>query len=321
MKLVIQIPCLNEEATLPPVLSELPREIPGVDEVQVLVIDDGSSDETARRAIECGADKVIRHTRTRGLARAFLTGIDAALKMGADIIVNTDGDGQYRGSDVPALVRPILDRKADMVIGARDMRHFTRTKRFLQGLGSLVVRIVSGTSVADATSGFRAFSKEAALRLNLFSEFTYTLESVIQAGRMGLAVAQVPVTTNPPTRPSRLFSTHTAYILRSLGTIFRVFVTYQPLKAFAVGGTAIFLIGVLIGVRFLYFFFKTGGTGHVQSLILAAILIILGFQLWIVSLLSDLIAANRKISETALQKIRRLEIESPTRDVVESVEP
>lgn len=321
MKLVIQIPCLNEEATLPRVLSELPREIPGVDEIAVLVVDDGSGDDTARCAIEGGADKVIRHTRNRGLARAFLTGIDAALQMGADVIVNTDGDGQYRGSEVPALVRPILDRKADMVIGARDMRHFSRTKRFLQGLGSLVVRIVSGTSVADATSGFRAFSREAALRLNLFSEFSYTLESIIQAGRMGLAVEQVPVATNPPTRPSRLFSTHTAYIVRSLGTIFRVFVTYQPLEVFALTGTAIFLVGVLIGVRFLYYLIKTGGAGHIQSLILAAILIIIGFQMWIVSLLADLIAANRKISETALQKIRRLEIESPTRDVVERVEP
>ena len=320
MKVIIQIPCLDEEATLGRVLSELPRQIPGVDEVQVLVIDDGSSDGTSRRAIEHGADKVIRHTCNRGLARAFLTGVDAALKMGADIIVNIDGDAQYRGSDVEALVRPILERRADMVIGARDMRHFSRAKRLLQTLGSLVVRFVSGTSVSDATSGFRALSKEAALRLNLFSEFTFTLESLIQAGRMGLAIDQVPVGTNPPTRPSRLFSSNAAYIIKSLGTILRVLITYQPLKAFALTGAALFLVGVLVGFRFLFFLFTTGGDGHIQSLILAAILTILGFQLMVVSVLADLIAANRKISETALQKIRRLEIDSEVIEVVERVD-
>lgn len=320
MKLVIQIPCLDEEATLPGVLADLPGEIPGVDEIQVLVVDDGSTDETARRAIEHGADKVIRHTRNRGLARAFLTGVDAALRMGADMVVNFDGDGQYRGSDIPALIQPILERRADMVIGARDMGHFSRSKRLLQSLGSLVVRLISGTPVADATSGLRALSKEAALRLNLFSEFTFTLESIIQAGRMGLAIEHVPVGTNPPARPSRLFSSNTTYIMRSLGTILRVFVTYQPLKAFALGGATSLLVGLLIGVRFLFYFFRDGGTGHIQSLILAAILIIMGVQLIIVSLLADLIAANRKISETALQKIRRLEIETDVPEVVERVD-
>ncbi|MCZ6603119.1 MAG: glycosyltransferase family 2 protein [Planctomycetota bacterium] len=320
MKLVIQIPCLNEERTLPAVLAHLPGALPGVDAIQVLVIDDGSADQTARKAIEGGADKVIRHTRNRGLARTFRTGIDAALKMGADVIVNIDGDGQYSGSDIHELIRPILERRADIVIGSRDMRHFSRTKRFLQSLGSFVVRRVSGTSVGDAASGFRAFSKEAALRLNIFSEFTYTLESIIQAGRMGMAIEQVPVTTNPPTRSSRLSSGNFSYIIKSLGTIIRLFVTYQPLKAFAVGGVVSLVTGTLIGLRFLYLLFTVSGEGHVQSLILAAILIILGFQLIVVSLLADLISANRKISEAALLKIRRLEVESELSQVEERVD-
>jgi glycosyltransferase involved in cell wall biosynthesis len=321
VKLVIQIPCLDEERTLPEVLADLPRKVPGVDEVEILVVDDGSTDQTSRAALEAGAHKVIRHTRTRGLARAFLTGVDGALKMGADIIVNTDGDGQYPGEDLPALVLPIVERRADLVIGARDMAHFSRTKRGLQKLGSLVLRIVSGTSISDATSGYRAFSREAALRMNLFSEFTFTLESIIQAGRMGLAIEEVPVRTRPPTRPSRLFSGNAAYVMKSLATMLRVFVTYQPLKAFALGGAASLLAGFLIGVRYLFYYFTEGGGGHVQSLILAAILIILGVQLMIVSLLSDLIAANRKISETALRKIRQMEVEREIEEAPEKVKP
>ena len=321
MRLVIQIPCLDEEQTLPHVIADLPREIPGVDEVQVLVIDDGSKDETSKRALESGADKVVRHTRRRGLARSFLTGLDAALRMGADVIVNTDGDGQYAGDDVAALVQPILERRADMVIGVRDMAHFSATKRFLQALGSRVVRFVSGTRVSDATSGFRAFSREAALRMNLFNDFTFTLESIIQAGRTGLAVDEVPVRTNPPTRPSRLFSGNAAYIGKSLGTILRVFVAYQPLRAFLLTGAAGILGGLLLCARFLYFLLNGDGGGHIQSLILAAILILVGVQLGIVGLIADLIAANRKISETALQKIRRLEIEREIEEIPERVEP
>jgi glycosyltransferase involved in cell wall biosynthesis len=316
MKLVIQIPCLNEAQSLPAVLGDLPRSIPGVNVVEVLVIDDGSTDGTADVARNHGADHVVRHGHNRGLAAAFGRGLETALHLGADIIVNTDGDHQYRGEDIPTLIRPILDGTADMVVGDRQVgtiRHFSPLKRWLQRTGSLVVRWASRTSIPDATSGFRALSREAAMRLEIFSTYTYTLETIIQAGRKGLTVVSIPVETNEIRRRSRLIRSVPGYVLRSAVTILRVFLMYEALRAFFVLGMLPFLAGSLLLARFLYFYAIGDGTGHIQSLVVASILIVLGFLTFLLGLLGDLIAKNRHLSEEANYRLKKAEYGRPLR--------
>lgn len=311
MKLIIQLPCLNEEKTLPITLADLPKSIPGIDEIETLIIDDGSTDRTVEVARELGANHIVRFTNNKGLAEAFMAGINASLNLGADIIVNTDGDNQYRGDDIPKLIRPILEGKADMVIGDRQVEkvnHFSRVKILLQKLGSWVVRQVSNTDIPDTTSGFRALSREAALQLVVISKFTYTLETIIQAGKKNLAITHVPVRTNEKLRESRLFTNIPLYLKRSISTIFRIYTVYEPLKMFIILGGIIFSFGVIIGIRFLYFYFTGNGAGHVQSLILGAVFFIIGFQVMIMGLVSDLIGANRRLIENILYRIRKLEM-------------
>jgi glycosyltransferase involved in cell wall biosynthesis len=306
-KLIIQIPCLNEAETLPGTLRDIPRRIPGVDIVELLVVDDGSSDETVRVARAQGVEHVVSLRRTRGLAAAFVAGIDACLKLGADFIVNTDGDNQYAGEDIPALVAPLLLGAADIVIGDRNVQaldHVSAGRKFLQRLGSWVVRQVSNTRVPDTTSGFRAYTREAALRMTIVSEFTYTLESIIQAGKKRMAIAHVPVRTNPRTRPSRLFGSAWAYVKQSTSTIVRIYTMYEALRVFTSIGLIALVAGLATSGRFLYFFFTGSGSGHLQSLLLAAVLLIVGFQVMLMGLLADVISANRKLLEDVLYRIR-----------------
>jgi glycosyltransferase involved in cell wall biosynthesis len=311
VKLIIQIPCYNEEQTLPVTLRDLPRKLRGVDRIEVLVIDDGSSDGTVRAAAAGKATHVVRFKNHRGLADAFSAGLDACVRMGADLIVNTDADNQYAAEDIQALIDPILTGEADMVIGDRrveTIRHFSFIKKRLQKWGSWTVRQLSGTDIPDVTSGFRAMSREAALRLNILSRFTYTLETVIQAGKKNIAITHVPVRTNAQLRPSRLFSNMRSYLKRSVATLVRIYALYEPLKIFlSIGGT-VFGLGVLIGLRFLWFYMTREGTGHIQSLILAAVLMIVGFQVAMIGLLSDLIAANRRLIEDLLYRIKKIEL-------------
>lgn len=307
MKLVIQIPCLNESGTLEETLRALPKELPGVETIETLIIDDGSTDNTAAVAREAGATRVVAFKANRGLAHAFSAGLQTALDMGADIIVNTDADNQYCGEDINRLVAPVVSGEADMVVGARpieDNPNFGWLKKRLQRLGSSVVRWVSGVEVEDAPSGFRAFSREAARRIRVFDAYTYTLDTLIQAGQKGLKVISVPVRVNRQTRPSRLIKSTPAYIRRSLLTIFRIFVLYRPFTFFSWLAAASFLPGFLLGLRFLLFYFRGEGDGHVQSLILASILLLSGVLLFIVAILADLIAANRKLLEDLQFKIR-----------------
>ena len=308
MKLVIQIPAWNEEEHLAEAIAVLPREVAGFDEIEFMVIDDGSDDRTSAVAREAGA-RVIRLPVHRGLAVAFATGIDAALESGADVIVNTDADGKYDARDVPVLVAPILAGDAQMVIGDRQIhtiRHFSTTKKILQKLGSWVVRKLSHTEVTDVTSGFRAISREAALKLHVFTRFTYTLETVLQAGEAGLKVVSVPVRTKAEeTRPSRLFRSNTGYVLRSLESIARIVVLYNPLRIFLRIGALPVVVGLALLTRFLYFFLTDQGpAGHVQSLILAVILITVGVQVWVVGVVADLIAVNRRLLEEAVERQR-----------------
>ena len=311
-KLIIQIPCLNEAQTLPATVADLPRSVPGVDVIETLVIDDGSRDGTADVARACGVDHVVRLTRNKGLAAAFTAGIDAALKLGADLIVNTDADNQYAGHEIPKLLAPLLRGEADIVVGDRNIavvEHMSWQKRQLQRLGSWVVRQVSNTSVPDTTSGFRAYTREAALRMTIVSEFSYTLESIIQAGKKRMAIAHVAVATNPRTRDSRLFDSLFSYVKRSAATIVRIYAMYEPLKVFTYIGLLVFGGGVAGGVRFLYYYyFVDGGMGHIQSLILSAVLMILGFQVLLIGLLADVISANRKLLEDIVYRVRSLEL-------------
>ncbi len=312
-KLIIQIPCYNEEKTLPVTLNNIPRSINGVDEVEILVIDDGSTDQTVELARENGANHIVKLTNNKGLAEGFLTGLDASLRLGADIIVNTDGDNQYNGSDIEKLINPIVKGKADIVVGDRqvdNIPHFSPMKKKLQHLGSWVVQQVSGTNIPDTTSGFRAFSREAALKINVISRFSYTLETIIQAGKKNIAITHVPVKTNAKLRESRLFKSNLNYIKRSLATIIRIYTMYEPIKTFLLIGGTIFSGGLILSMRFLYFYLFTpfGGRGHIQSLILAAVLYIVGFQVMIIGLLSDLIAANRRLLEDTLYRVKKLEL-------------
>ena len=315
-KLVIQIPCLNEALTLPETIHDLPKQLPDIDVIEVLVIDDGSQDGTAKVARACGADHVVRFKTNRGLATAFATGIDTALKLGADYIVNTDADNQYSGRDIGTLLKPLLSGEADMVIGdrnVRNLRHMPRLKRWLQLLGSWVVRQVSNTRVPDTTSGFRAYTRDAAMRLTIVSDFSYTLESIIQAGKKRMAIAFVPVTTNKITRQSRLFDSLPGYIRKSTATIVRIYAMYEPLKVFTTTGSVIFSVGLLISLRFLYYYLNNQGQGHLQSLILSAVLMIVGFQVLLIGLMADVISANRKLTEELLYRMRSLEL-GPHRD-------
>jgi len=310
MKLIIQIPCFNEEETLPVTLQDIPKTFNGIDEVEVLIIDDGSTDNTSRVAREHGVDHIVKLTHNMGLAESFSAGIDACLRIGADIIVNTDGDNQYFGADIQKLIDPIVQGEADVVIGDRqvsDIKHFTFVKKRLQKLGSWVVRQLSGTQVPDTTSGFRAYSREAALRMNVISKFTYTLETVIQAGKKKMAINHVPVRTNQPLRSSRLFTSIPGYLKRSVATIIRIYTLYEPLKMFWIIGSVVFSGGILLGIRYLYFYFHQQ-PGHVQSLILAAVLMIVGFQIVMIGLLADIIGANRRLIEDTLYRIKKIEL-------------
>ena len=317
MKLIIQIPCLNEAKTLPGTLADLPVSIPGVDTIEVLVIDDGSTDDTSAVARAHGVQHVVRFKRRKGLAAAFTAGIDASLRAGADIIVNTDADNQYAGSGIATLVAPLLAGQAEIVIGDRNMRtitHMSWSKKALQRLGSWIVRQVSSTTVPDTTSGFRAYTREAALRMTIVSEFSYTLESIIQAGKRRMAIAHVEVATNPRTRPSRLFDSIWSYLKQSGATIVRIYTMYEPLKVFTYIGGFVFLSGLIISIRFLYYFFFTNfSQGMIQSLILSSVLMIVGFQVVMIGLVADVISGNRKLLEDLLYRVRRMEIDRPSR--------
>jgi glycosyltransferase involved in cell wall biosynthesis len=310
MKLVIQIPCYNEAASLPLTIAQLPRVVPGCDKVEWLVIDDGSADDTAAVAEQLGVDRVVRHPVNRGLAAAFMTGLETAITNGADIIVNTDADNQYDARDIETLVRPIIERRAEMVIGARpiaDTEHFSWLKKKLQGLGSAVVRAASNTRVADAPSGFRAFTREAAQRLNVFSSYTYTLETIIQAGHSNIRVLSVPIRTNPDLRPSRLVKSIGRYVWRSSTTIVRIFATYKPLTFFWLIALFFLLVGALSGGSYLVYKLMGQGAGHIQSAVLAAASVTVGLILFMLGFLADLSSVNRRLLERIDWRLRRLE--------------
>ena len=309
-KLIIQIPCFNEAEALPATVAALPKSIPGIDEIETLVIDDGSTDGTAEVARRHGVQHIVRHRRNRGLAAAFQSGLDAALAAGADIIVNTDADGQYRGEDIAVLVAAVVAGEADIVIGDRGVgrnEHFHPVKRQLQRLGSMVVRRLSRTTVTDAVSGFRAISRDAAQRITITTEFSYTTDMLIQSGRKRMAIASVPIRTNSTERPSRLFKSIPQFIANTMITILRAYATYNPLRTFALMGLLITLVGMIPILRFLWFWIAGDGAGHVQSLVLGGALLILGTLTVIMSLLADMIGTNRKLLETTLAHIRRLE--------------
>ncbi len=310
MKLLIQIPCFNEEETLAVTVSSLPREIEGIDSIEYLIIDDGSQDQTAQVARALGVEHIVKFPCNKGLAKGFMAGLDACLRLGADIIVNTDADNQYCGADIEKLVRPILEGQAEIVIGERPIdatEHFSWKKKKFQHLGSWVVRIASGSEIPDAPSGFRAYSREAAMRLNVINDYSYTLETIIQAGRNRIGMTSVPIRTNGETRPSRLFSSMGRYIKRSSSVIIRSFLMYRPLSFFCTIGAVLFLIGVLLGGRYIYFLIAEGSSGHIQSLILCAIFLLSGFQTILLGLQADIIAANRKLIEDVQYRIRRME--------------
>lgn len=311
MKLIVQIPCFNEEQTLAKVIADIPREIKGIDSVELLVIDDGSSDQTVRVAQENGVEHILVNKKNLGLARSFQKGVYAALKAGADIIVNTDGDNQYAGADIAKLVQPIINGEADIVVGDRrtsEIAHFSKTKKVLQWLGSSLVRKLSGISIPDAVSGFRAVSKEAAIRINIISTFSYTIEMLIQAGKRGMCVVSVPVGVNNVTRESRLFQSIPQFLKRSLGTMVRVYSMYKPLRVFFAIGSFLTIIGFIPIVRFLFHYFTEGGTGHIQSLVLGGVLLLMGFVAYMIGLVTDLIASNRVLLEMILERVKRLEL-------------
>ena len=311
MKLIIQIPCFDEADQLPDTLADLPRDLPGFDSVEWLVIDDGSTDATVEVARAGGVHHVVRLTNNKGLAAAFQAGLDACLKLGADVIVNTDADNQYYGGDIPKLVEPILAGKADMVVGDREtqsIEHFSPLKKRLQRLGSAVVSRASGAAIPDTTSGFRAYNREAALQMQVVSKFTYTLETIIQAGKMLVAVEHVPIRTNEQTRPSRLFPSMWAYVRRNAGSIFRIYSLYEPMRVFLIAAAVVGVPAAVIWARFLYFFFAGEGGGHVQSLILGSTLMIIAVQLAALGVLGDILAGSRVLEQRILERVRRVEL-------------
>ncbi|MCC8029699.1 MAG: glycosyltransferase family 2 protein [Lachnospiraceae bacterium] len=318
MKLIIQIPCYNEAETLEIALNALPRQIDGVDEIEYLIINDGSQDDTVEVAHRWGVHHVVSFNKNKGLARGFMAGVDECLRQGADIIVNTDADNQYCGDDVETIVRPILEGRADIVIGERpidDTDDFSPLKKRLQHLGSWVVRRASHTDIPDAPSGFRAYSREAALHLNVINEYTYTLEQIVQAGRSGMAIVSVPIRTNEELRPSRLFHSMTGYIQKSILTILRSYMMYKPLNFFMTVGAVPLVIGIAIGIRYLVYMAHGAGGGHIQSLLLAVTLILLGVMVCIVGLQADVIAANRKILQELQTTIRRVDYRTEAMEV------
>ncbi len=315
MKLIIQIPCYNEEATLPLTLADLPRSLPRVDAIETLIIDDGCTDQTVAVARRLGVQHIVRHKRNRGLAAAFQSGLEAALAAGADVIVNTDADNQYRGADIEKLVAPIVAGQADIVVGDRGVaasEHFSPFKRFLQTLGSAVVQRAAGIPIPDATSGFRAFSSEAALRLTVLSEYTYTLETLIQAGARGMSVQFVPIRSNPQTRKSRLIRNIPSFLALQAVTILRFYTMYRPLRVFMTAGGVLIAGALILGLRFLYFYAINRSAGHIQSLILAAILAIVGFQVGLIGLVADAVSMNRKMLEETLYRARQMGPSSET---------
>jgi glycosyltransferase involved in cell wall biosynthesis len=321
MKLIVQIPCYNEEKTLPQTVADIPRRIEGIDTVEILVIDDGSTDRTVETAKALGVDHIVRHKRNRGLALTFMTGLETSLRLGADIIVNTDGDNQYHGADIPKLIEPIVAGEADMVIGDRQtekIEHFGFLKKKLQKTGSQIVRVLSNTDVPDAVSGFRAFSRQAALQINIVSRYSYTVETVIQAGDKRMKIASVPVRTNPKTRESRLITSIPRFVLNQVSTMVRMYTMFRPLKMFFMMGGLFVLGGLIPTVRFLYFYLLGQGDGHIQSLVLAAVLILVGIQLWVLGLLGDVISFNRKLIEEALLRVRRIELKEAGRQDLDS---
>jgi glycosyltransferase involved in cell wall biosynthesis len=310
MKLIIQVPCYDEAETLAIALKELPRKVEGFDKVEWLIINDGSTDNTVEVAKECGVDHIISFTRNQGLARGFMAGLEACLKFGADVIVNTDADNQYNAADIPLLVKPILEGKADIVIGARPIdkiKHFSPVKKYLQKIGSFVVKWMSNTDIPDAPSGFRAFSRDAALQLNVFNEYTYTLETIIQAGQKNMAIISVPVRVNKDLRPSRLIKNIPSYIAESIGTIIKIFVVYKPFRFFMSIGLTLFACGFLVGLRFLYYYFIGNSAGHIQSLILASILLGFGFQTMLIAFIANLQSVNRRLMEDVQYILRKME--------------
>ena len=313
MKLIIQIPCYNEAGTLSIALDHLPKHIDGIDEIEVLIINDGSTDDTVQVARDWGVNHIVSFKQNKGLARGFMAGIDACLHLGADIIVNTDADDQYCGEDIAKLVEPILKEKAEIVIGKRpidETEHFSKKKKMFQHLGSWVVRVASNTDIPDAPSGFRAYSREAALRLNVVNEYTYTLETIIQAGWNRIPMTSVPIRTNAELRPSRLFKSMWRYMKRSSTVILRSFAMYKPMRFFGILGSVFFGAGLLLGLRFVWIFLSTGsGSGHIQSLILCAALLMIGAQILIAGVQADLISDNRKLLEDVQYRVRKMEIE------------
>jgi glycosyltransferase involved in cell wall biosynthesis len=310
MKLMIQIPCYNESETLEIALNDLPREIPGIDEIEYLIINDGSKDNTVEVARKWGVHHIVHFKRNKGLAYGFRAGIDACLRNGADIIVNTDADNQYAAADIEKLVRPILEGKTDIVIGERPIdqtAHFSPLKKKLQHFGSWVVRKASNSDIPDAPSGFRAFSREAAMELNVTNEYTYTLETIVQAGRNKIAQTSVPVRTNAELRPSRLFNSMMGYVKKSMVTILRAYLMYKPLKTFSIMALVFFLLGLGIDIRYLVYFFIGKGSGHVQSLLLGSTLLMIGFMTFVIGLLADLIARNRKLLEDVQRHVRKMD--------------
>ena len=312
MKLIIQIPCYNEEETLQIALNELPKQIDGIDEIEYLIINDGSKDNTVQVAKDWGIHYVVNFRQNKGLAKGFMAGIDACLRNGADIIVNTDADNQYCADDIEKLVKPILEEKYDIVIGERPIdqtKHFSFVKKKLQRLGSWVVRKASKTDIPDAPSGFRAYSREAALRMNVVNEYTYTLETIIQAGREKIAMTSVPIRTNAELRESRLFKSMFGYVKKSMGTIIRAFIMYKPLRFFTITGVIPFIFGTALGIRFLVYYLQGAGDGHIQSLILSAVLLMIGWQTIIIGLQADTIAANRKLLQDIQYRVKKMEID------------
>lgn len=304
LKLIVMIPCLNEEKTLPLVINSIPKKIPGISKIETLIVDDGSTDQTVKVARKLKVNYILSHLGNKGLAQSFADGLEMALNKGADIVVNTDGDNQYPQKDIPRLIKPILDGKAQIVVADRQtdkIKHFSPIKKILQKFGSRMVRYVSGTDIPDAVSGFRAYSKEAALQINIITDFSYCIETIIQAGKKKISITSIPVEINPKTRESRLFNGIWNHVKKSGATTIRVFTMYEPLKVFSYIGAAFFLVGLLLGFRFLYYLLLVKEGSHVQSLILAAILLIIGFQIFLNGLVADLIAGNRKLIEKFLE--------------------